>query len=193
MQSKPPMEAFVITLLKNNLPESYYYHCPEHTLYVAEKAAEIGIQEQCTPVEIDLLRTGALWHDTGFINTYNNHEEEGCALARRYLPGYGYTADDIDKVCGMIMATKIPQAPRNKLEEIIADADLEYLGTHTAGVTSENLYRELLFLNPTLTYVEWNQTQISFIQSHHYFTNFCKINREPSKLEYLNKLKKDVG
>ena len=36
----------------------------------------------------------------------------------RYLPEYGYSTGQIDRICGMIMATQIPQTPHNKLEEI---------------------------------------------------------------------------
>lgn len=59
-------------------------------------------------------------------NKHAGHEFEGCLIARTALPGFGYTGEDI-MICGMIMATKIPQSPTNILEEIICDADLDYL------------------------------------------------------------------
>ena len=188
MQSKLLMEEFVINLLDNRLPSFYYYHDHRHTLYVMEKAIEIGAHEACTEEEIDLLTAAALWHDTGYINTYENHEEESCALAKQYLPEYGYSSDDIHTICGMIMATKTPQSPKNKLEEIIADADLEYLGTESAGIKAADLFKERQSLDPGLTKNEWNKTQISFLQHHHYFTRFCKENREPVKRAYLHNL-----
>ncbi len=188
MQSKIPMKEFVINLLNNNLPLFYYYHNNEHTLYVMDKAVEIGQQENCTEYEIKLLAAAALWHDAGYIHTYARHEEESCTLARQYLPGYGYSTDEINKICGMIMATKIPLSPQNKLEEIIADADLEYLGTERAGINANNLFKELQSLNPALTEEEWNQTQIDFLTDHHYFSNYCKENREHIKQSYLKSL-----
>jgi uncharacterized protein len=188
MQSKQDMKKFVTGLLNNRLSKFYYYHNSAHTLYVAEKAIEIGLQENCTPNEIDLLSTAALWHDAGFINIYTGHEEEGCKLVRQYLPGYGCSSNDIEAICGMIMATKVPHNPKNKLEEIIADADLEYLGTESAGVKAGDLFKELQHLNPTLTKQEWDTTQISFLQKHHYFTAYCKKNKEPQKQLYLNTL-----
>ena len=90
MQSKLPMKDFVVDLLKNNLPPYYYYHNYEHTKYVQESAIEIAGYENCTEREIELISTAALWHDTGFIHIYVNHEDEGCLLARKYLPGFGY-------------------------------------------------------------------------------------------------------
>ena len=188
MQSKLPMKEFVVKLLNENLNPIYYYHNYEHTLYVLDKAVEIGRHENCKAREIELLSAAALWHDTGYINIYAGHEAESCALAQKYLPGYGFSATDINKVCGMIMATKIPQSPQNKLEEIIADADLEYLGTDKAGNKADDFFKELHQLNPSLTKADWNRTQISFLQDHAYFTGFCKTNSEPVKAAYLSKL-----
>ncbi len=189
MQSNIEMMNFVVRLLNANLPSYYYYHNYEHTLYVLEKALEIGLEENCTEHEIKLLTAAALWHDTGYIKTYKQHEEEGCEMAGLYLPGYGYSMSDIETVKGMIMATQIPQSPKNKLEEIIADADLEYLGTESAREKATLLYKELHSLNPLLTTEEWNKTQISFIEHHHYFTQYCKENNEPVKQLYLNTLR----
>lgn len=187
------MMEFVVKLLDDKLPANYYYHNHMHTLYVLEKALEIGVQESCTVHEIHLLSAAALWHDTGYIKTYNGHEEEGSELAGLYLPGYGYSWEETQMVQGMIMATKIPQSPKNKLEEIIADADLEYLGTREAGEKAELLFRELQSLNPSLTKEQWDQTQISFIREHRYFTQYCRKNKEPHKQAYLDELLHSAG
>jgi uncharacterized protein len=189
MQNKLHVKEFIIKLLKDNISSFYYYHTYEHTLYVHDKAIEIATYEKCTAKEIGLLAAAALWHDTGFINTYSGHEEESCILAKRYLPDYNYSDAAINQICGIIMVTKIPQSPKNKLEEILADADLEYLGTDLAVKQAENLYRELLSIQPNLTREQWNHTQILFLEQHHYFTNYCKKNRESRKQQYLNSLR----
>jgi predicted metal-dependent HD superfamily phosphohydrolase len=182
------MKDFVLDLLNKNLSEFLFYHDQEHTLYVTDKVIEIGSHENCTAEEMELLCTAALWHDTGYIYAYAGHEEESCILAKAYLPAYGYSSNDIYAICGMIMATKIPQSPQNKLEEIIADADLEYLGSANAGKMAAKLFKELHHLNPLLTHDQWNETQISFLKQHKYFTRFCRKNAEPGKELYLKKL-----
>ena len=188
MQNNSEMKSFVVDFLKKKISALYYYHNYEHTMYVVDKAIEIGRAENCSEHELELLSVAALWHDTGFITTYANHEERSCLLAKENLPRFGYTADDIEKVCGMIMATKIPQSPKNKLEEIMADADLEYLGTADAAGKAENLFKEWRHLDPNLTREKWNTLQISFLQKHHYFTKFCKDTKESQKLAYLKEL-----
>src|SRR5215831_14993029 len=151
MQNNSSMRTFVADLLKGKIPSFYYYHNYEHTLYVADKAIEIGNGESCTPREIELVYAAALWHDTGYINGHDDHESESIRLARQYLPTYGYSVDEINRICGMIMATKVPQAPKNKLEEVVADADLEYLGTDDAAHKAELFFKELKHLDPSLT------------------------------------------
>jgi HD superfamily phosphodiesterase len=191
MQSRHPMKEFVINMLKTKLPTNYYYHNFHHTLYVVDKTLEIAKEENCTVPEKRLLMAAALWHDTGYIYLYNNHEEKSCSLAREYLPEFGFSDKEIHSICGMIMATKAPQAPLNKLEEILADADLEYLGTESAGKKAGDLFKELKSISPLLLEEQWNQSQIIFLKNHRYFTTFCKLQKEPRKLAYLDKLENE--
>jgi predicted metal-dependent HD superfamily phosphohydrolase len=188
MQNNEHMKDFVMELLKNNLPVHLCYHNVAHTMYVADKVIEIAQHENCSTKEIELLFAAACWHDTGFINVYNGHEEESCIIARQYLPLYQFTNDDINIICKIIMATKQLQTPQNKLEEIIADADLEYLGTQNANTFAHNLFRELKYLNPLLEEKEWNKLQIYFLEKHQYHTAYCKKNKEPLKEAYLQYL-----
>ena len=188
MQSKISMKLFVIDLLNSELPANYYYHNVEHTLYVLQTVSEIGINENCKEKELELLSAAALWHDTGYIHTYAGHEEESCLLAKKYLPEYGFTNNEIDEIMGMIMATKILQTPTTKLEEIMADADLEYLGTKTVQEKAHLLFKELQTITPSLNEETWNNMQISFLENHHYFTNYCKKNKDPLRYVYLKKL-----
>jgi len=192
MQNKSQMQEYVLDMLRSELPKQYHYHNPEHTIYVQEKTLEIGRHEGCSEDELNLLDIAALWHDTGYTRIYKNHEEQSCQLARQYLTEKGISPIEIDQICSIIMATKIPQTPKNKLEEIIADADLEYLGTETFENKSQDLFHELRSLNPSLTKDKWDQMQISFISKHKYFTRFCQENREPVKQDHLNQLIKSI-
>jgi predicted metal-dependent HD superfamily phosphohydrolase len=193
MQSKQEMLAFVSTMLKDKLPAVYFFHSLDHTLYVYENVKKIGKKEKCTDKEIDLLCAAALWHDAGYINVYYGHEEESCRLAKIHLSEFGYSEADIQIITGIIMATKIPQSPHNKLEKIIADADLAYLGTADAAHQADNLYKELHHLNPSLTKEQWNEMQVLFLQQHSYFTGYCRTIKEPVKQLYLEKLKSKSG
>ena len=172
-------------MLVENLDERLHYHGYHHTLYVLKVAEEIGLYEKISEDDMVLLKTAVLLHDSGFINTYKDHEEEGCRIAQEWLPKYGYRQDEIDRIKGMIMATKIPQTPHNLLEYIIADADLEYLGTDTFEATSETLYQEWTAFDMISGHDAWMKAQRGFISKHSYFTEYCKKFRTEKKLENL--------
>jgi uncharacterized protein len=188
MQNKLTMQQFVVNMLKDKLPENYYYHNYKHTLYVQKKVIQIAKHENCSEKEIELLSAAALWHDTGYITTYYGHEDQSCLLAKKHLPIYGFSSNDTSVIIEMILATKILQTPKNKLEEILADADLEYLGTKNPAQKAHLLFRELQSITPSLTEKKWNKIQIAFIKKHHYFTKYCKENKDPFRYNYLNKL-----
>ena len=179
------MKDFFLDLLDKELADHYFFHNRHHTLYVLEKAIEIADHENCSDDEKRLLSAAALCHDTGYIKGKVNHEEESCKLARRFLPDFGFSNPEIEKICIIIMATKIPQMPQDKLGEILADADLEYLGTDLASSEADKLFQEIYAGNPSLSSSAWDAMQVEFISHHQYFTSFCKAHREPRKQSYL--------
>lgn len=181
-------ENVISKTLEEGLDKRLHYHGFHHVLYVMEAGELIASGFELSDKEIVLLKTAILLHDSGFLRTYNEHEVVGTEIACEMLPQYGYSKEDIKKINGMIMATRIPQTPTNHLEEIIADADLEYLGTKNFKKISEYLYQELIEYNFIRSRDEWNQIQVRFLKSHHYFTDFCKKQREPVKQEHLEKI-----
>lgn len=178
----------VTQLLEDKLPAYLTYHDVKHTLYVVEKAEHIARKEGITRNDLELVKVAALYHDLGFINSHLNHEKEGCEIARQQLVGYGYSKTEIELVCGMIMATQIPQNPKIKLEEIVADADLEYLATNRYHEVSELLYKELQYFNAQLSRKEWIDIQVNFMKKHTYHTAYCKRYKSSMKIKNLNSL-----
>ena len=178
--------------LKSGLDPKLHYHGFHHILYVMDAAMLIAKHSELTERELILLKTAVLLHDSGFLHTYNDHEVLGTEIASKMLPDYGYSKKDIETINGMIMATRIPQFATNHLEEIIADADLEYLGTDHFDKISELLYQELMEYKFIKNRDEWNKIQIGFIRAHSYFTDFCKNNREDRKQKNLEKVLKSI-
>lgn len=182
----------VIDTLRNKLPKYLTYHSVDHTIYVLNRAIYIAQKMEIKEADLKLLKIAALYHDIGFIETNIEHEAIGCKIARKELKAYGYSQSDIETICGMIMATKIPQQPQTQLERILADADLEYLGTKHFEYVSNLLYQEMTHYNPKLILKEWNKIQIRFIENHQYHTPFCKRYKTHRKLKALQKLKSTV-
>lgn len=174
--------------MEKGLPDYLHYHSISHTEMVIDRAEYIGNKSGLSKKEIHLLKTAALYHDFGFVEVYKDHEERGCEFVRKELPALGYSEKDIDSICGMIMATKIPQTPTNTLERIIADADLEYLGSNKFTSIGNTLLKELRHFNPDLSIKEWNEIQVKFMRSHHYHTPYCKRYRQWRKQKNLESI-----
>ena len=91
----------------------------------------------------------------------------------------------MDIICGMIMATKIPQTPLTKLEEIICDADLDYFGRDDFFPIANTLFLELKARDFVASEYEWNKIQIKFFKQHRYFTDTTKKLRAKQKQHYF--------
>ncbi len=182
-------KAFILDKLRRELSEKLTYHGVHHTLDVLAVAGELCLLEKVSPYETMLLKTAVLFHDSGFVVTTNGHEAEGCNIAKKVLPGYNYSTEEIDRICGMIMATKIPQTPHNKLEEIICDADLDYLGRDDFYSIGKTLFEELQALNILDSEEKWNQIQVSFLESHSFFTKTNQARRAPVEFKYLEEIR----
>jgi uncharacterized protein len=176
----------ILLKLSNQLAPTLFYHGVHHTIDVEEAAISIAFKEKITnPEELFLLKVGCLYHDTGFLFTYRDHELAGCELARKELPAYGFTKQQLDIICGLIMATKIPQTPHTRLEEIICDADLDYLGRGDFFPISETLFEELKARNVVASTYDWNVIQINFFKQHRYCTATSKHLRAAKKQQHL--------
>lgn len=172
--------------LESGLPDVLSYHSVGHTKDVQKQAERIALAENVhSTEEIFLLKIACLFHDTGFLFTYSKHEEMGCQIADEILPAYGITPKEMKIIKGLIMATCIPQTPLSPLEEIICDADLDYLGRDDFFSISNKLFQELLAMNFVKTEDEWNRIQVKFFKQHSYFTQTNKDLRTPKKLEHL--------
>lgn len=186
------LKEYVYGLMNKNKPWYLVYHDKEHTHEVLSFAMHIAKQEGISEEDTILLEAAALLHDIGYLYTAIGHEEKSCEIAREILPEYDFTSAQIDEICKMIMATKIPQKPTDHLSEILCDADLSYLGTIDYAENAEKLYRELKNFNQEKTREEWLHQQINFLKEHHYFTATANKEFKRKKNQHLSFLKSQI-
>lgn len=180
---------YILNKLAKELPAHLSYHNVGHTQDVFSAAERIAEHENISQHDKDLLLTAAWYHDSGFLKIAKGHEEESCGIAQQVLPQYGYNQDDIEKICGMIRATKVPQLPKNHLEQILADADLDYLGRDDFFAIGDRLYQELRSLGALHNEREWNESQLQFLTAHRYFTKTAQLMRQEKKEENLEQIR----
>ena len=188
------IETHVIHKLKEGLSPALTYHNVAHTLDVLTQAVSIAKEEGIRDEnDFLLLKISSLYHDVGFLDTYDRHEERSCEIAMGELAGFGFAAGEIDKICGMIRATKVPQEPKTQLEEIICDADLDYLGRSDFFSIAEGLFNEFRDQKIIPGDKHWNLLQIRFFENHKYFTSTAKRKRQGQKHVHLKVLQEKVS
>lgn len=182
------IQEIVLDKLERELPGHLYYHNVKHTVDVVTEVELIGLAEGCSDEEILILKTAALFHDTGHTVDYDEHEFHGTLIAREMLPDYDYTPGEIDLVCSLIMSTRLPPKPSSLLEEIICDSDLDYLGRSDFIPVSNSLFEELKARNKMGSLNEWNKLQVKFISGHQYFTRTARRLREVNKQQQIKRI-----
>jgi len=182
------LKRYIIGKLETELSEKLTYHGVKHTKYVLLSCEKYIKRMRIPANEAFLLRSAAIMHDTGYIWTFDNHEDESINYARKILPEWNYSNSEIERISAIIAATKIPQKPSNVVEQIIADSDLDYLGTDYFYKIGNKLYNELKAYNRITNEEQWDRLQVNFLQNHRFHTPFAIKHREPVKRKYLNEL-----
>jgi len=181
--------SFLIQKLETGLPSYLTYHSADHTKGVIKAAEHLAVAENVSGDDLVLLKTAALFHDAGFLQHHQNHEDLSCQSARKYLPKFEYAPEQIERICQLIMATKLPQNPFDHLAQVLCDADLYYLGAEQYPVAAEKLFSEMKRFGRVKTKAEWELMQVEFLSVHSYHTKTAINEREAQKQINLQMLK----
>lgn len=180
---------WILYRLETELSPALTYHNARHTKSVAEVAERLAIAENLGEEDRLLVITAALFHDAGFLTTYKDHEEASCSIAKEVLPSFGYSGEQVNTICRIIMATKLPQRASDKLEQVICDADLHYLGTESFFSGAENLFTEFKKHKMVNSKKEWMQKQLLFLKAHRFFTGSAQTTYNHTKQVNINLLR----
>ena len=173
----------------SELSSDLTYHCLDHTLDVLEQSVRIAADENVvSDRDIHLLKIAALYHDTGFLLTYAEHEIKSCEIFLADADEYDLSMEEKSVIINLIMVTQIPQLPVTLLEKIICDADLDYLGREDFFSIADNLRKEFLCYKVVADDEEWEQVQLKFLLNHKYPTHSSQKLREPAKQFNFTKL-----
>jgi len=178
-------EQYILDQLENGLKGTYTYHGLHHTIDVRDAVERIAAAEKVTDEDVFLLKTAALFHDSGFLWQYDDNEPIGAENAKKLLPQFGYNEAQIQIVVQLIMATQIPHIAGTQLEKIICDADLDYLGRDDFEEISFTLMNELMLVGKIKTRKDWDAIQIKFLSKHQFYTDYSIANRNEQKHKHL--------
>lgn len=162
-------------ILSKQLPKALTYHNLDHTYDVVGAISVIGANEGLIKEDLEIAILAGWFHDVGLSISLENHEEHGVKLAREFLTKHKYDNKKIDEVATCIMATQMPQSPKNKIQQVICDSDLYHLSTVEYFDKAALLKQEWEGIEgKKIGKKEWLRTNREFLSTHQYFTNYAK-------------------
>jgi len=183
--------AYALERLRAELPPHLSYHNAMHTEGdVMPAVKRLAHLSKVSEADLHLLEVAAAFHDLGQIKTSLGHELTGIEIMSGVLPGFGFGPEDIERVAGMILATRLPQTPLNDEQALLADADLDSLGREDFFSTSKALWHERVASGMVIPWQTWLENQLHFIQSHQYFTPAARVLRDGGKQKNIELLER---
>jgi predicted metal-dependent HD superfamily phosphohydrolase len=187
------MRRDITNRLRSLLPEDLVYHDLNHTLNVEKAAIRFAKLEGVDEESMQLLQTAVLYHDSGFILRYDDNEQFAMQLAQSNLPRFGYTPDQIKKVIKIIASTRHGAKPKDLLEQIMCDADHDYLGRADYYNVSKKLRIEMENYGKSMAEKEWIEFQLEYLENtHRYYTETAKNIRVQGKKYRIAELKEQL-
>jgi uncharacterized protein len=173
-----------LTVLASELMPKLPYHNFNHVIDVYSATQRYGAMENVPREDMFMLGTAAMLHDIIYVSGRKDNEEMSAEFAARYLPKIGYDTRQVEKVSGLILATKMPTNPQNHLEEIICDSDVDNLGRDDFFLKGEMVRIEMGVTDDQ----EWYRIQLKFLESHKYYTKSAKETRNEGVKKNIRKL-----
>jgi len=173
---------YALNRLRTELPPRLSYHNAQHTEDdVLPAAVRLAKLSNMADPDLRLLEVAAAFHDLGQIRTVLGHEQIGADIVSDVLPRYGFGPGEIERVSGMILATRLPQTPLSEEQAILCDADLDSLGREDFFATSKALWQEREACGMIIAWQTWLENQHRFLTDHHYFTPAARTLRDEGK------------
>jgi predicted metal-dependent HD superfamily phosphohydrolase len=184
-------QQYVRSFFDTHEDEKLIYHNRVHTEQVVQAVIKIGQHYQLSEKDFFIVNVAAWFHDLGYFSGGSSgHEERGADMAASFLNGTGVDSATIASIRGCILATKLPQRPKNLLEEIVCDADLFHLGSPEFGERNKLMRKEAEAIQgKKISKDDWRRSTVKFLETHQYHTDFCRLLLNEQKQENLNKLK----
>jgi predicted metal-dependent HD superfamily phosphohydrolase len=185
-------ENFVSQLFRDRLSNKLIYHNFGHTTDVVNYSRKIAKKCDLSDDELEIVTLAAWFHDTGYVDTYKGHEDTSKRITEEFLNENSYPPEKTQMVLGCIEATRVPQNPKNIMEEVICDADLIHLGQENFFEYSDLLKSEWQNLNiKNVDEAEWNKISVELLSSHKFFTPYARKKFESQQSVNLLKAQKN--
>ena len=185
---------FVVNLLKEKLSANFKFHSIDHMREVLKYVEIIGNDYSFNEDDMNLLRVCAIFHDIGYLNVYKGHEEEGVSIAKKFLFENKINGSQIQIIANAILATKVPQNPKDIYSKILCDADLINLTYDNYFESAELLRQEWIKTGfAEMSEREFHENSVRFFKMHRFHTEYGKKVLNSKKKKVLQKIRKRLA
>ena len=185
------VKAFATEYINSKVSPEYVFHNITHTEQVVAGVLELATELQLSGEDFEMLQIAAWFHDIGYDQGQENHEQRGIAYAEDFLKKAAYPESKIAVIRESIQATKMPQSPKSLLAQLLCDADMCHLGKKSYWVRSSKIRQELMLTKGRyMSEEEWMEFEIAFMLKHEYHTPVAEMlygNRKRKHVKLLLK------
>ncbi|MFK7773418.1 MAG: Pycsar system effector family protein [Saprospiraceae bacterium] len=195
------LEKRVLFLLENELPADVSFHNYGHTQLIQKEVVTLGKISKLSKEEIEILSIAALFIDTGYIISYEEHEKGSLKIATQYLNEIEYPQEKINQVLELILVPFGNTTPSGLLKKIMNDAYFSYFGLKKFRAREERLRKEKMAKNDSFhpTDIDWYSESLERIKNHTYYSKVAieryvdrkKINLDKTKARIKSELRKE--
>ncbi len=172
LYAEEEISEFIFKLFKDKLSNYFLYHNFAHTHQTVETVRELAEDFKLPEEEFENLVIAAWFHDSGYTQGHQNHEEEGIKILKAYFGGQ-LPDKRFKQIEQLILSTKFGHEQTSLSEEIIHDADYVNMGKKSFSKRAELLRCEWEKTNKkTYDNLEWAELQLDFLISKKFKTSF---------------------
>ncbi len=184
---------YVTKILEEKLPADILFHDLAHTQYVVEGVEEIGRKSGLNEDDLNRAKLCAWFHDVGFAVDPQNHEEEGIKIMTEFLSSKGVEENILIHVKNCILATQMPQQPKDLVSKVMCDADLRHLTENDYFERIELLRKEWINLTgENFGKTKFYKYSVKFFKNHNYHTEYAQKEYQSKKDKNFQQLKKEI-
>lgn len=182
----------IIDFYTKNSDAKLVYHNHAYTIELAGIVNKIT-QNLAADERSSFIASASAWfYNTGYLlNGIAGNKEKGADYAEQFLKSMGADDSVSGEVKACILSTQLPQQPQSQAAEILCDAVMYYLGTNEFAEKNKLLRRETEMLEGIkISGNEWRKKSIALMESHKYFTDYCRLLLNDTKKANIARLKK---
>lgn len=183
------IEERVFELVNSNKSLNLHFHKNEFIEKVSHQVELLGRSENIQDDELLLLLTAGQLIYSGLSESYENFENKSVEIAREILPEYGFEEAQINRICNLILASKMPSNPQNILESILIDAKMEFIGRSDYITQVKLLYLEQKNTLKDFSKDKFMKGQVEMLSGFEFYTTAARRLREIQAEDQINNLK----